>query len=140
MRAQAAIIKAAWKLRRIQIGNLVTTGGDTAHLMSQAAPESSVRPDDATARATELALAVGRAAAHGIVRPQCLVRSIALRNLLSERGIPGSVIRVGVRRDAGGGPFVAHAWVELNGAVIGDDLAHVSRFTPLDSVGVGAAQ
>ncbi len=138
IRAQGAILVATWKLRRVRIGDLVTGGNDTIAGIS-VNPESHTRvnmPENASFRAAELALAVVRVAEFGISRPACLIRSIALRNLLSDAGIGGSIIRVGVRRDAE--EFVAHAWVELEGNVIGDDAGEVARFTPLNSLGVRA--
>ena len=31
-------------------------------------------------------------------------------------------------------PFLAHAWVELDGAVLNDVAEHVAQFTPVDEV------
>lgn len=79
-------------------------------------------------RAVEsVAWAVTRAAAYGIFRPRCLVRSLAIQRMLRRRGIDSSTLNIGVRiRD---GAFEAHAWVELDGVVIGDSRAHVQTFT-----------
>lgn len=83
-------------------------------------------PPDAAFRA---ARAVRRAAQYGVFRPRCLVRSVALHRLLERRGVVGSRIRVGVRREQG--RFEAHAWVELDGRVLGDTPSHTSGFTRL---------
>lgn len=71
--------------------------------------------------------AITRASRYGVFRPQCLVRSLAIQRMLVRRGITETTIRIGVRlRD---GEFSAHAWVELDGMVIGDSRAHVESFT-----------
>ena len=84
--------------------------------------------------AGQLALGVRRAAAFGLFRPLCLVRSVALNRLLERHGVHGSRIRVGVRLVDG--RFAAHAWVEHDGRVLGDDVEHVRRFVHLSEVQV----
>lgn len=74
-----------------------------------------------------VAWAVTRAARYGVFRPQCLVRSLAIQRMLRRRGIVTGSLNVGVRMQ--NGSFEAHAWVELNGAVVGDTLQHVRTFT-----------
>lgn len=86
----------------------------------------------AAATARRLGVAVDRAARFGVFRPLCLVRSLALHQMLERRGIAGSRIRIGVRRDDG--QLMAHAWVEYGGTVIGDRDFHVARFTELADV------
>jgi hypothetical protein len=54
---------------------------------------------------------------------------MALRQLLTRDGIDEARVRVGVQ--VVGGTFVAHAWVEYGGQVVGDDPASVSRYAPL---------
>lgn len=83
-------------------------------------------------RAYRLALAVGRAAEHGVFRPLCLVRAVALNRMLEARHIHGSRIRIGVKRTEG--HFIAHAWVEWGNIVLGDMDSHVNRFTQLADV------
>lgn len=83
-------------------------------------------------RALALALAMQRAATHGIFRPACLVRAVALNRMLVSNGIRGSRIKVGVRWAANG--FAAHAWVEHCGRVIGDRESHVRKFEQLTSI------
>lgn len=84
--------------------------------------------------ARRIALAVNRAAEFGYFRPRCLVRSMALRTLLNAAGIEGAQVRVGVQLVHG--RFIAHAWVEYGGQVIGDDPVSVGRFVPLTRVQV----
>jgi len=106
----------------------------TGHLVAAGAPDASSPAPHAVAdpRAERLALAVGRAADHGVFRPRCLVRALAITRMLERRGIVGSRIRIGVRVRPGG--FIAHAWVEYAGRVIGDSDAHVDSFTELADV------
>ena len=84
--------------------------------------------------ARRIALAVNRAAAFGLFRPKCLVKSRALRNLLDADGVEGAQVRVGVQLL--NGRFRAHAWVEYGGEVVGDDPEAVARFVPMPGVHV----
>lgn len=92
-------------------------------------PAAAPTPDERR-RAAGLALAVRRAVAYGPVRPLCLGRAIALHRLLERRGLAGSRVRVGVRRDASKG-LAAHAWVEYGGEVLGDDAERVAEYADL---------
>lgn len=75
----------------------------------------------------QVAWAVSRASAYGLFRPRCLVRSLAIQRMLRRRGITSSSLGIGVRVQQGS--FEAHAWVELDGAIVGDTPAHVQSFT-----------
>lgn len=88
--------------------------------------------EDQRLRAERLARAVVRAARHGVFRPRCLARAIALSRLLSAHGIEGHAIRIGVARTDG--KFVAHAWIERGTTVLGDSAAHAATFAPLTNV------
>jgi hypothetical protein len=138
VRAQSAIVSAAWKLRTVRIGDLVSRKNPMA-TQSASAP-AGPRRGRPPARAWELALAVKRAARFGILRPQCLVRSLALQQLLNSEGIGGSVICVGVRREKGQSALLAHAWVEVDGSVVGDQSDYVNTFARLEGLRVGAEQ
>ena len=91
-------------------------------------------PASDRARARLVVLGVTRAAAYGLFSPTCLVRSMAITQRLKDEGIGGAVLRVGVARRHG--QFVAHAWVELGGEVIGDDASSVERYEPMDGLHV----
>ena len=80
-------------------------------------------------RAEELSLAIGRVAEFGLFRPRCLARSLALQWLLRREGIPRSRVRIGVRRDERG--FAAHAWVDLDGAPLGERADVLASLQPL---------
>jgi hypothetical protein len=58
---------------------------------------------------------VKAAARHGIVRPSCLVESLALWYLLQRQGILAR-LRIGVRKLPE--KFEAHAWVEYEGVAL----------------------
>ncbi len=91
------------------------------------------RPEDLP-RARAIALGVSRAAAYGFLKPTCLAQSLAIQRCLETARIPGGRIRVGVARRRG--TFIAHAWVEFAGEVIGDDRASVDRYEPMDEMHV----
>jgi hypothetical protein len=59
-------------------------------------------------------------------RAACLERSLALYWYLRRRGV-GISFQIGVQMY----PFLAHAWVELDGRVINDIPEHVRRFVPM---------
>ena len=121
--AQRALLRARRLLKRQPIGSL--TIRDTGVGASPAGD-----PD----RARAVAQAVTRAATHGLFRPFCLVRALALRELLHQQGISGSEIRIGVRRRNGG--FSAHAWVRWGDQILGDLPEHVATFTEVDDIRV----
>ena len=123
LRAQAALLRAQWRLRREPLGSLAIRAPIDLALISG---------DPARARA--LGQAVERAATHGVFHPFCLVRAMALRELLLAEGIRGASIRIGVRRQ--GGEFQAHAWVVWGATVLGDRPEHVAQFTEVDDLRV----
>jgi Transglutaminase-like superfamily len=75
-------------------------------------------PEAAAAEQTRLAcrmvLAAGR---YSLLKGTCLERSLALWWLLARKGI-ATQLRIGARKS--GEKFEAHAWVERNGAAIGE--------------------
>jgi hypothetical protein len=129
LRAQAMLLWAAVVVRTRPAGRLIS-----ARVVRSAEPAvTDVRREEAR----RIAQAVRRAADHGVFRPACLVRSVALQRMLQFRGISGSRIHIGVSLE--GGQFVAHAWVEWGGQVLGDVPAYVQTFAPLCDVDVAGA-
>lgn len=126
--AQAALLWALLLVRTRPTGELVTPSAPA----SDPADSVSIPGDDVGREARRIALAVERAAEHGVFRATCLVRSVALHRLLQRRGIRDSRIQIGVRM--AGGRFEAHAWVEWQGEVLGDRLAHTATFAQLCDV------
>lgn len=76
-------------------------------------PSNSRRTD-----ADRIAAMVQLAARHGLVRGNCLSRSLLLWRMLQRRRIPAE-IRFGVRSDVAG--MQAHAWVEQDGRALEDE-------------------
>lgn len=127
--AQLMLIVAQLIVWSRPLGELVEPAVDEA---ARDAPTLPKPPLDA--RAMRYAKAVRVASAYGVFRPKCLVRAVALDRLVRGAGINGSRIRIGVRVDDGG--FAAHAWVELNGRVLGDRRDYTRQFAPITDVRV----
>ncbi len=106
----------------------------TGEMVREESVSAPVRATDRIEDARRIALAVNRAAAFGLFRPKCLVKSRALRKLLDAHGVEGAQVRIGVQLLQG--RFRAHAWVEYGGQVVGDDPAMVARFVPMSGVHV----
>lgn len=129
------VLAAEWALLRAQLrvwtrptGRLVRAPLPADGARRPGAPAGDLEPH--VRRAT---IALDRAVRRGPLRPGCLVRSLALADLLARRGVPEGCIRIGVRR--GDGRLLdAHAWVELDGRVVGDDPRRVRGFVPLGTV------
>lgn len=122
LRAQAYLIAAQVLVWTRPIGTLVVHA--SAEEAASADGHFASEPN-----ASRLAVAIRRVADHGLLRPRCLVRAVALNCMLERHGVRGSRIRIGVRIDEG--RFAAHAWVELGGRVLGDFVEHTGGFTPL---------
>ena len=128
LRAQLALAHAQREMRSRPTGALVR---------DEPAP-ISIPTTDRVDDARRIALAVNRAAEFGVFRPKCLVRSRALRQLLDQAGVLGAEVRVGVQLTEG--RFLAHAWVEYGGQVLGDDPAYVARFNPMTDLQVASLE
>lgn len=124
VRAQAALVRAQREMRSLPTGEMVREEPLDVSVPSRTRIEDARR----------IALAVNRAAAFGLFRPKCLVKSRALRKLLDADGVQGAQVRIGVQLS--NGRFRAHAWVEYGGEVVGDDPAAVARFVPISGVRV----
>ncbi len=74
-------------------------------------------------------------ASASILGANCLQRSLVLRQLLRNRGMPAE-IRFGVSRAVNGG-LSAHAWVELDGLPLNDGADVFERYAALASPAVG---
>jgi hypothetical protein len=117
--AQWYLLAALWIVRRRPKGELLRP-------LNSAPAGAGVRND---VRLERLALAVDRVARFGLFRPTCLVRAVALERQIRRANAGAAVVRVGVAQVAG--ELLAHAWIELEGQVIGDEEVRVRRFTPL---------
>ena len=121
-RAQLALLRAQLAIWTRPHGRLVGPARGPA-----TAPDES-----AARRGRRLADAVCLVSRHGIFRPNCLVRSLALSRLLESEQVPGWHVRIGVRERTG--RFEAHAWVELGTEILADSTEHVASFEPLTDV------
>lgn len=86
---------------------------------------SGVPPTDPTPTAHRIARLVVVAGREGIFRANCLEQSLTLWWLLRRRGFEAE-LRIGARKR--GETFEAHAWVELEGAVLNDEEGVTSEF------------
>jgi hypothetical protein len=117
--AQRSLLRAEWRMRRRPTGALLDRWS------SENASALPIASNDVS-RAIEIGKAVRRVAFHAIPRSQCLVRSLAICEMLEEEEIHGAIVRIGVQpRDS---KLEAHAWVELGGTIIGDTPDHVGNF------------
>jgi hypothetical protein len=119
LRAKATLIYVQILVRILPRGRMIGKSHQTP--LPDGAPATHLPH-----RIRELAIAVSRAARHGLLRPSCLVRAIALHRLIEAHGYAGSRVRVGVHWS--GNRFDAHAWVDYMGIIVGDDPLHVARF------------
>jgi hypothetical protein len=119
-RAEASLLVAQLRLWFRPVGKLV---------ICRAAAAALPLSEEGRAHAEEAALSVARAARRGFFRPSCLVRALALQRILESRGIMGSVVRIGVKRNVD--QLLAHAWVEHCGVILGDSAEMVANFTVL---------
>lgn len=72
------------------------------------------------------------AARHGLYQANCLHQSLALCWLLRRNGLQAR-LRIGVKPDTK--PFQAHAWVELDGEILGRPIDEYQPFTMLKPSG-----
>ncbi len=122
LRAQLALLRAQLAVWTTRHGRLV-----------RPEREPPATPDErARLTARRLAAAVSVASRHGVFRPNCLVRSLALSRLLECEQVPGWHVRIGVRERTG--RFEAHAWVELDAEILADSSTHVASFERLADV------
>ncbi len=130
--AQLELLVAQFIVATRRTGQLVSRAaldpfGDDHAAASASAPNADPRPE-------QLALAIGRAAEHGIFRPLCLVRAVALKRVLDRHGYEGSIVKIGVRLNRG--RFAAHAWVAYGTQILGDQEWHVKSFAELAEISV----
>jgi len=120
------LIRAQWAIVLAQAAVWTRSRGD---LLRVAESEAASEPEGDQQRAAQLATAVARAARYGVLRPHCLVKALALHRLLTRKGVRGSRVRIGVRKQ--GDELLAHAWVVWGSTVLGDDPARVSQFATM---------
>lgn len=130
-RAQAALLAAQLRVWTRPAGRLVRPGPEPTEMSPDAG-----RRDPVPSYPHALARAVDRAARAGLFRPVCLVRALALHRLLGRAGVDGARIRIGVRPE--GARLHAHAWVEVDGAALGEDGRRARGFQALQPAALPA--
>jgi hypothetical protein len=80
-------------------------------------PAARLAPGAASSEIQMVSQMVLAAARHSFLKATCLERSLALWWLLARHGV-ATQLRIGVRK--AGEKFEAHAWVERDGAAIGE--------------------
>ncbi len=128
---QRALAFARDDLKNRPVGALLRVD-DGSTTSAESADAATIR------RARLIADGVTRASKYLWGSSTCLSRSIAIQKRLNDEGIHGGDLRVGVARQ--NGKFVAHAWVELDGRVIGDDPIAVQMYSPLDGLSISQFQ
>jgi hypothetical protein len=102
----ASYVTARWMMARREIRDIVLT---TRSRLDQAPPAPGA--PDTTVTAARLGYAVTRTLRKLPTDSRCLVQALVLSRMLSERGIPSTLI-IGARSQP---EFEAHAWVEHGG-------------------------
>lgn len=120
VRAQMALVAAGRLVKTKPLGELVAVSESKSAAPRKEDPELSAH----------LAWSVVQAARYGFYRPSCLVRSVAIQRLLDQHDLDTGQIKIGVRWDGDDG-FLAHAWVEQDGRILGDRWVHVRQFDPV---------
>lgn len=120
------LVLAQWAVMRAQVTVWIRPRGELL-LMTSATAGDDFGGSESRARALDLA--VRRVVRFGLLRPQCLVRALALHRLLTRAGVRGSRVRIGVRLTES--EFSAHAWVVWGSTVLGDDLHRAGQFAAI---------
>jgi transglutaminase superfamily protein len=121
LRAFVALAVVSVELRFRGVRRLASETSGSRDIARAIGPEQ-------VSRAREYFRWVEVASRRHILRTRCLHRSLVLHRWLLHDGVP-SQLRIGVRKDDG--TLRAHAWVEIDGEVVGESAAHVAKFTPL---------
>lgn len=121
--AERAVLVRAMVLLPMIAARLRLRGFDAVRRASrrQPVPAPGVPDPSATARLVDIATR------HGLLRGNCLTRSLTLKYLLDRQGVP-SELRIGARRTSHG--LEAHAWVEHKGRPLNDSADVAQRFPP----------
>jgi hypothetical protein len=94
-------------------------------------PNTAARPKDSAQKVAAQAIArmAAAAARNFFIDTNCLEQSLVLWWLLRRRGIAAE-LRIGARKEFE--RFEAHAWVEVDSAVLNDASAEHQHFVPFD--------
>src|ERR1700719_1538790 len=127
--AKGLFLRALVLLSMLNVSLRVRGFGPTQRLLQKFIPPRKNSPPDAVVEWCALTSRMVLAAARNSPLPcTCLERSLSLWWLLARQGI-ATQFRIGVRKDSE--KLAAHAWVERDGAAIGEPTAphlHYSAF------------
>ncbi len=129
--AAVAVVRARRLVAGRPVGTLVERTADDVSESVESRRESALSPADRR-HAERWGAAVDRALRWLPGDSACLVRASALRELVTQHGLPRAVVRIGVRRGPSG--FEAHAWVEQDGTPIAEPEALRGGFSSLQGV------
>lgn len=125
---RSLLIYSALLLAGVRLGLWLLPFGTLRRLLTRLDADSHDTRMVETGTIDRVAWAVNKASQY-IPKASCLTQALATKVLLSRRGQP-AVVRIGVKRGAGG-ELLAHAWIESNGrVVIGGPDATLKRYTP----------
>lgn len=123
------LLRAAILLPLVALGRRALRFRRLQSLVARALPLRKCPHSPPDPRVAEpIARAVSIAARHGLVRANCLERSLVLWGLLRRAGL-AATLQLGARRVDG--RFEAHAWVDLDGTVLNDADDVAGRFAPV---------
>ena len=125
----AAALPATWLA--VHVSGFSICKAALAHGIAAENPAANVL--GALERAQKIARLESATARSLFFRATCLEQSLVLCWMLRRRGM-SPLLRVGARKEAD--RFEAHAWVELDGIVIGDASGEHQHFAPFESAGV----
>jgi hypothetical protein len=129
-REKRHLLEAWWRLLAAALRLSLAPGRTLERALGRAGEGAGSAGAPSSTFATQIAVAVSRAAAHHILPMTCLPRSLALQRMLGVRGIPAR-LRIGVRKEpTGGGAIAAHAWIEVGGVPVGEPETIEERFQP----------
>lgn len=130
-RQRGQLLRAWWLLLAVDLLLRLLPLPRVESLLARRTPPPAPGTGDHRA-ADDLARLVAVAARHHVYPMLCLRQALVLKRLLARRGV-ASVLRIGVRREAG--ELKAHAWVELGGRPLGEPPEVADRFLPLEAAG-----
>ena len=104
---------------------------DRLEAFTRPAAKNNAAPVDALAWAWRRQRIVSMAAGLHFFSMTCLPRALALRWMLSQRGIPAQ-LRIGINKSSKG--VLAHAWVDIQGEMVGEPEDIAERFEILHPV------
>lgn len=126
----AALVAAWWVLWAVDVGLRLLSYSCLLGVIEWFTPEGRVRsrPPAARTLSRRCAALVDVAARHHLYPMSCLRQALALRWLLAVHGVSTQLL-IGVHKNED--RLLAHAWLELAGTPLGEDIDVGVRYLPL---------